>query len=131
MTNPNHFKNCTGWLRGKGKSTSHYNVWCEAQVENRVPKGVVQKTRLVVNGSKYKMLASIKCYVKLQQHFSFRITYCYLNISEISCRFYEVEDASAVLVYLLKYKFYLGKNWIFLAIYKIQKSKAKTCFSQN
>ena len=36
-----------------------------------------------------------------------------------------------VLVYLLKYKFHFNKNWIFVAIYGIQKLKTKTCFSQN
>ena len=35
-----------------------------------------------------------------------------------------------VLVYLW-YKFHFNKNWIFVAIYGIQKSKTKTCFSQN
>ena len=34
------------------------------------------------------------------------------------------------LVYLW-YKFHFNKNWIFAAIYGIQKSKAKPCFSQN
>ena len=28
-------------------------------------------------------------------------------------------------------KFHFNKNWIFVAIYEIQKSKTKTCFSQN
>ena len=55
-------------------------VSCGAQAKNRLPKNVVQKTRLRVNGSKCKMLTSIKCYVKLQQHFSTKILYCYLNI---------------------------------------------------
>ena len=31
----------------------------------------------------------------------------------------------------LWYKFHFNKNWIFVAIYGIQKSKTKTCFSQN
>ena len=31
----------------------------------------------------------------------------------------------------LWYKFHSNKNWIFVAIYGIQKSKAKTCFSQD
>ena len=35
------------------------------------------------------------------------------------------------LVYLLKYKFHFNKNWIFVAIYGIQKLKTKTCFSQT
>ena len=35
-----------------------------------------------------------------------------------------------VLVYLW-YKFHFNKNWIFVAIYGIQKSKTKTSFSQN
>ena len=36
-----------------------------------------------------------------------------------------------VLVYLLKHKFYLNKNRVFLAIFAIQKLKTKTCFSQT
>ena len=36
-----------------------------------------------------------------------------------------------VLAYLFKYKSHFNKNWIFVAIYGIQKLKTKTCFSQN
>ena len=72
----NHCKNCTACLRGKGKSTSHYKYDLITHATNRVPKGVVQKTRLRVSGSKCKMLTSIKCYIKLQQHFSTKILYC-------------------------------------------------------
>ena len=44
-----------------------------------INSGVVQKNRLRVNGSKCKMLISIKCYLKLQHHFSTKILYRYLN----------------------------------------------------
>ena len=35
-----------------------------------------------------------------------------------------------VLAYLFKYKSHFNKNWIFVAIYGIQKLRTKTCFSQ-
>ena len=72
---------------------SHYKLWFDAQAKYRVSKGVVQKTRLRVNANanvkmqnavnavNAKMLTSIKFYVKLQQHFSTKIMYCYLNIA--------------------------------------------------
>ena len=64
--------------KAKIQATTKYDVM--HRLKNRVPKGEVLKTRLRVNGSKCKMLTSIKCYVKLQQHFSTKILYCYLNI---------------------------------------------------
>ena len=36
-----------------------------------------------------------------------------------------------VLLYLLKYKFHYSENWVFVAVYRIQKLKTKTCFSQT
>ena len=43
----------------------------------QVPKSVVQKQ---AKGNFAKMLTDIERYVKLQQHFSTKILYCYLNI---------------------------------------------------
>ena len=36
-----------------------------------------------------------------------------------------------ILVYLLKYNFHFNKNWIFAAIYVIQKLKTKNMFLPN
>ena len=71
--------------------------------------------------------------IKLQQHFSITIFYYSLNIAimwKSSVDFPKLKMLR-VLVYLLKYKFYFDKNWIFVAIYGIKKLKTKTCFPQT
>ena len=55
------------------QATTKYDV--THRLKNRVAKGVLQETRLRVNGSECKMFTSIKFYVKVQQHFSARILY--------------------------------------------------------
>ena len=76
---PNYCKNCIPCIRGKAKSTSHYKYDMMRRLKTEY-KRCSAKTRLRVSSSKCKMLTSIKCYVKLQQHFSTKILYCYLNI---------------------------------------------------
>ena len=64
--------------------------------------------------------------IKLQQHFS---TINILIMWKSPVDFQKLKMLM-VLVYLW-YKFHFNKNWIFVAIYGIQKLKTKTCFSQN
>ena len=45
--------------------------------------------------------------------------------------FAKLKICRVLLLYLLKHKFYLSRNWIFLTVYRIQKLKIKACFSQN
>ena len=66
-------------VRGKAKGTSHFKYDMMHRLKTEYQR-CSAKTRLRISSSKCKMLTSIKCYVKLQQHFSTKILYCYLNI---------------------------------------------------
>ena len=82
-------------------------------------------------GVNSKMLASIKCYVKL---LSTKTLYCYLKHIAVMWKSpvgFPKLTMGGVFVYLLKHKFYFNKNWIFVASYSIQKLKTKTCFSHH
>ena len=97
----------------------------------QVTKGVMQEQ------AKDKWQEMQKCllefYIKLQQNFSTTILYCCLSIAIMwkSPEYFPKFKMARVLVYLLKYKFHFNENWIFVAIYGIQKLKTKTCFSQT
>ena len=96
-----------------------------------VTKGVMQKQ---AKGKWQEMQRCLlKFYIKLQQHFSTTILYCCLNVAVIwkSPDDFPKLKMFRVLVYLLKCKFHFNRNWIFVAIYIIQKLKTKTCFSQT
>ena len=71
--------------------------------------------------------------IQLQQHFSTTILYCCLNIAIMQKSPIDFPKLKMlrVLVYLLKQKFPFNKNRIFVAIYGIQRLKAKAYFSQT
>ena len=62
----------------KAKSTSHYKSDIMHRLKTEYQR-CSAKTRLRVSSSKCKMLTSINCYVKLQQHFITKNLYCYLK----------------------------------------------------
>ena len=87
-------------------------------------------------GVNAKMLASIECYVKLLHHKVFvtlhHKVFVLLSkhiaiIWKSAVDFPELKILR-VLLYLLKYKFHLNKNWIFVPIYGIRILKTKVCF---
>ena len=62
------------------------------------------------------------------QHYDFELLYKHIGIMWKSPVDFPKLKLLRVLVYHLKYRFYFNENWIFVAIYGIQKFKT-TCFS--
>ena len=75
----------------------------------------------------------LEFYIKVQQHFSATVLYCFLNIAIMWKPPVDFEKLKMLraLVYLLKYRLHFNKNWIFVAIYVVQKLNAKTCLSKT
>ena len=64
------------------------------------------------------------------QHYDFVLLSKHILVMWKSFVDFQYLKMLVVLVYP-SYKFHFNKNWIFVAIYGIQKFKTKTCFSQT
>ena len=83
---------------------------------------------MVVNA---KMFTRVLCKTATTfQHYDFVLLSKHILIMWKSPVDFQKLKMLMVLVYLW-YKFHFNKNWIFVAIYRIQKLKTRTCFSQN